>query len=453
MAALAEIKKKVLLEITPTKEEKEREGELLGNILVELKAVINKINPKVEPITVGSIAKGTDLRGDKDFDIFIQFPASTKRKELEEQGLDIGKRFFDLVKSPHEISYAEHPYTKGSYHGFSLEIVPCYKMGKEKKIKSAVDRSPLHTDFVVSKLKKKPVLRGEIRLLKRFMKANDLYGAHAAVEGFSGYMCELLVIKYGSFLDVLTASIDWKKHHSISMSKKSTKKFQNAPLVFMDPVDENRNVAAAVSVGKMAAFLCLAEAFIEEPREDFFHRSKKKPMAQKEFYKSLKDRATLLVSIGFRAPDLVEDTLVPQLTKSLNAIASECERAGFSLIKRDFWTDGRNVVFLLEFSVWELPRVMKKEGPFFDSKVCDLRGFFEANKSKAMSQPYLEGDKWTIDVERQYRHADDLIRDYLRDPKSFGKNLRGVKKFHLRINSDISKIKENDFWEFMSTFW
>jgi tRNA nucleotidyltransferase (CCA-adding enzyme) len=445
--------KHVLEDITPTEKDRKKEEAMLRDIMTILDAVSRGINPKVKPLMVGSIAKGTDLRDDKDFDIFIQFPKGTTRQQLEEQGLAIGRKFFDLVDSKYEISYAEHPYVKGEYHGFPTEIVPCYDLGKSKTIKSAVDRSPLHTKFVVDKLKKKSVLQDEIRLLKKFMKGNDIYGAHAAVEGFSGYLCELLVIKYGSFLNVLKAANDWKKHEHLSMDdKKNKKKFPDAPLVFIDPVDENRNVAAAVSVEKMASFMYLAEAFIEKPRKEFFYEDPKEPMSKKAFYQRIKVRGTELICIYFKTPKLVEDALVPQLSKSLRHLASECERQGFRIIKKGKWTDGKEAAFLLEFEVSTLPRVYKKNGPFFDSKVADLKGFIEANKTKAISKPYLEGDQWAIDVEREYRHADLFLEDYLEDPKGFGKNLREVKNFDIKINSDIQGIKNQDFWKYMSVF-
>ncbi len=447
--------REIVSDITPTEKEKEKEKNLIKEVIAILSAVIQRTNPKVKPVMVGSIAKGTDLRGDKDFDIFIQFPQETSRELLEEHGLLIGRNFFELVKSEPEISYAEHPYVKGQYHGFVVEIVPCYKLDKSRKrIKSAVDRSPLHTKFVLGELEKKPRLRDEIRLLKKFMKSNGLYGAHAAVEGFSGYLCELLTIKYGSFMDVIEAAEEWKKNEHLHLGRKAgKKKFADAPLVFIDPVDQDRNVAAAVSVEKMARFVYLAEAFHSYPSHEFFKEKETEPMSKKEFYKSIKDRGTQLICVHFQTPRLVEDTLIPQMYKSLKNLANECERAEFKILKKDYWTDGKEGAFLMEFEVWKLPRVMKKEGPFFDSKVADMRGFVSSNRGKAMSQPYLESDRWAIDVERPYRHADDLVKAYLKEPKGFGKNLRDIKDFKLEINSDITKLKNRDFWRFMGEFW
>jgi tRNA nucleotidyltransferase (CCA-adding enzyme) len=452
-ASFEELLTKAISEITPTDSEREKEKQVLEEILLLLRGIIRKINPAVSPITVGSMAKGTDLRGDKDFDIFIRFPEGTLREKLEADGLKIGKAFFEHVHSRPELSYAEHPYVKGKYKGFDVEIVPCYRLSPNQSIISAVDRTPLHTEYVLAELAKKPKMRDEIRLLKRFMKANGLYGAHAAVEGFSGYLCELLVIKYGSFLSVLDETSKWKKHEHLAIGRAGGKKFPDAPLVFIDPVDEERNVAAAVSVEKLAGIIYLSEAFLDDPNAKFFYTKGTKLMTQKEFYYKLRVRGTELVCVRFNAPRLVEDTLVPQLAKTLRTLTHECWHAGFRIIKKAHWTDGVEAAFVIEFEVWDLPRVMKKSGPFFDSKVADMRGFIEANSDIAMSQLYLEGDQWAIDVERKQMRAVDFVKSCLKDPKGFGKDLRGVKKFNIHVNAQISKMKNPEFWKFMDTFW
>jgi len=457
-ASFDKLLKKVISEITPTPQERQDEERITEEIILLLKQIIRPINAQVDPIMVGSLAKGTDLRGDKDFDMFIRFPENTLREKLEADGLRIGKAFFERAGSRPELSYAEHPYVKGKYKGYDVEIVPCYRLIGPRAIISAVDRTPLHTEYVVSELGKKPKLRGEIRLLKRFMKAQGLYGAHAAVEGFSGYLCELLIIKYGSFLEVLREAAKWKKHEHLEIGKsgkpaENERKFPEAPLTFIDPVDEGRNVAAAVSIGKLAKFIYSAETFLRGPNEGFFRIWEQPPMTQGVFHKKMQQRGTQLVAVRFRTPHLVEDTLVPQLAKSLRHLYVECERAGFRVLKKGHWTDGLEAVLLLEFEVWQLPKVMKKSGPFFDSKVADMRGFIEANTPRAMSLLYLEADQWAMDVKREHVNAMEFVKSYLKDPKGFGKDVRDVRKFDVLVGKKIEKIAKRAFWEFMAGFW
>ncbi len=443
----------VLTEITPTPAERKKEGDMADEVLSWVSAVLNARGAKAGPVMVGSIAKGTDLREDKDFDVFIRFSRETPRDALEATGLAVGKEFFRRAGSKAEISYAEHPYVKGTFKGFRVEIVPCYMMEKGARVASAVDRSPLHTEFVLSELSKKPSLRGDIRLLKKFMKCQGLYGAHAAVEGFSGYLCELLVIKYGSFLGVLKAAALWANGQHIGIGASAgAKKFPDDPLVFIDPVDGRRNVAAAVSVSKMAGFMRAASEFLARPSKSFFRAPERRPLGKKEFYGKIRNRGTELLCVRFAPPDMVEDTLIPQLAKSLKALRHECEHAGFRVLKDGYWTDGKEAAFVLEFEVWELPRVMKKMGPYFDSKAADLNGFIASNRAIAVSKPYLESGQWAMDAERKHRRADACVKALLKDPKGFGKNLRSVKA-ELLIGSGLLKIKSRDFWGFMGAFW
>ncbi|MCK5373619.1 MAG: nucleotidyltransferase domain-containing protein, partial [Candidatus Aenigmarchaeota archaeon] len=60
---------------------------------------------------MGSVAKNTFIAGDKDLDIFVFFPIKTKKEDLEEKGLNIGKNVFKRFGGNYVVSYAEHPYT------------------------------------------------------------------------------------------------------------------------------------------------------------------------------------------------------------------------------------------------------------------------------------------------------------------------------------------------------
>ena len=61
--------------------------------------------------------------------------------------------------------------------------------------------------------KKLGKLRDEVRVLKKFMKGIDTYGAEIKVGGFSGMLCETLILNYGSFEDTIKSASDWKKYH------------------------------------------------------------------------------------------------------------------------------------------------------------------------------------------------------------------------------------------------
>ena len=109
-------------------------------------------------------------------------------------------------------------------------------------------------------------------LLKRFMKSVGTYGSHFKVGGFAGYLCELLIIYYSSFEKVLeSASNEWRPGYNIDLMGYGTSSLFNEPLIVVDPVDKNRNVAAAVSLQKMSEFVAASRNFLKDPSISYFH--------------------------------------------------------------------------------------------------------------------------------------------------------------------------------------
>lgn len=62
------------------------------------------------------------------------------------------------------------------------------------------------------------------------------YGSEFKVGGFSGYLCELLIINYGSFLEVLrNVWTDWKPGYQIDLMEYGTSNLFDDPLIVVDP--------------------------------------------------------------------------------------------------------------------------------------------------------------------------------------------------------------------------
>ena len=113
------------------------------------------------------------------------------------------------------------------------------KIDSTEHLISAVDRTPFHTRYVKEHLKEDQ--KNDVRLLKQFMKGIGTYGAEARTRGFSGYLLELLVLRYGTFKDVISAMAGWTNGTVLSLERAGAKRF-NDPLVFFDPVDPSRNI-------------------------------------------------------------------------------------------------------------------------------------------------------------------------------------------------------------------
>ncbi|MEM0473643.1 MAG: CCA tRNA nucleotidyltransferase, partial [Candidatus Aenigmatarchaeota archaeon] len=196
----------IIKKITPKPQEEKKIKEISNKVLEATRKISSSYNAEV--ILAGSLTRDTWLPNKNEIDVFILFPKTLSNKQLEETGLSVGKKVIETLKGKWTIEYAQHPYIRGKIDGISIDLVPCYKLEKGEKIISAVDRTQFHVKYLEEKLPKQ--LSNEVRFLKQFLKANGLYGADAKTNGFSGYLCELLIIKYGSFLNLLKTAKDWK---------------------------------------------------------------------------------------------------------------------------------------------------------------------------------------------------------------------------------------------------
>jgi len=448
---MEKIKNLVLRKIKPTREESEK----MKDFVIELLRVAETVT-KTQPIITGSIGKGTWLKGDCDIDLFLMFPKSVSRKSLEKRGIEYGEKITYALKGRCKIRYAEHPYVRATVNGIKIDIVPCYKIGKGDKIISAVDRSPLHVAYILEKLD--PEFRDDARLLKQFCKGIGIYGSDAKNLGVSGYICELLVIKYGRFESVLKAVSKLNPGHIIDIENlwfrdltridKSTEeiknKFRGEPLIIIDPVDKNRNAAAALSCENFMRFVNKAREFLKNPSMNFFFPVKKE-LSKKEI-KSLQQRKTKFFGILFDKPDVMDDILYPQLRKASERLASLMAHHEFRALRKYEFVTGKKVALIFEMETWLLPFIEKMVGPPVFA-IKNSRDFLKKYKN-CLYGPYIEKQNWVIEKQRKFKMAHLLLRRFLSDgPENLQKN--GVPNHIAKPISNAKILQHDEFWEFV----
>jgi tRNA nucleotidyltransferase (CCA-adding enzyme) len=189
-----EVMRSVLGKISPTLAERVKIEGVAADLEHKVRLAAEEFGVKAKVRLEGSVAKDTWISNEPDVDVFMCLPSSIPRKSLGEVSLKIARKATEGAVQVER--FAEHPYLEAFLEGIRVNVVPCYDVEQGGWL-SATDRTPFHTDYVNVNLEKK--LRNEVRLLKRFMKGIDVYGAEIRVGGFSGYLCELLVLNYGSF--------------------------------------------------------------------------------------------------------------------------------------------------------------------------------------------------------------------------------------------------------------
>ena len=104
-------------------------------------------------------------------------------------------------------------------------------------------------------------MKNEVRILKTFLKSNKIYGAEIAKQGFSGYISEVLILEFGNFENLIKSVTKIKEKQIIG---KTSKSFDTA-IVVIDPIDSNRNLAAAISNENIGKFILSCRAFKNKP--------------------------------------------------------------------------------------------------------------------------------------------------------------------------------------------
>ncbi|MCZ3364339.1 MULTISPECIES: CCA tRNA nucleotidyltransferase [Methanobacterium] len=430
----------ILNVIKPTQEENEKVKSLSDRLINIINRIAKENSIDAEATLVGSVAKGTWLSGKADVDIFMKFPLSTSEADLKRYGLELGSKCIDEMHGKHELRYASHPYITGFIEGFEIDFVPCYIIKSAEELKSAVDRTILHTEYVLAKLREKQ--KDEVLLLKKFMGSIHTYSAEFKVGGFSGYLCELLIIHYGSFLNVLNAaSNEWRPNYKIDIEEYGTGELFSEPLVVIDPTDKNRNVAAALKLQKMSEFIVASRNFLTNPKEGYFF-DKYVEINKDEIKTEFESRETKTCLIRFKPPEIPADALYPQIKKTENSLKGVLEREDFKVFNADSWTDeSQNVIILLEMEIWKLPRVKKHLGPFVWSKGHQIK-FMEKYNNNA----YVEENRWVAEVDRKYKEVKPFLDNILVENKI------GFLKFGKHIKAEILKEYEIvDILEFMGS--
>ena len=104
---------------------------------------------------------------------------------------------------------------------------------------------------------------------------------------------------------------------------------------------------------------------------------------------------------------MVADQLYPPLEKSLAGGRDELERRGFETLRVDLFADD-DAVLLLELSVPELPTIERHEGPPVHVR-HHAEGFYEKYADADVYGPFIEGDRYVVEREREFSSAADLL--------------------------------------------
>jgi tRNA nucleotidyltransferase (CCA-adding enzyme) len=460
---IADVLAIVLKKVTPSVRERSKIEALAKKLEKKVGAAAQKVGAKAKVRVEGSIAKDTWIRGEPDIDVFMRVPKSISRAMLGETCLKVAK---EATKGARQVErFAEHPYLEAFVDGVRVNVVPCYSV-KQGEWFSATDRTPFHTDYVNRRLTVDE--RGDVRLLKKFMKGIDVYGAEIKVGGFSGYLCELLILNYGSFLETVEAFAGHRQRLVIDIEgfygdrKKELSLLFDEPLVVVDPVDKARNVASAVREQRLYTFIAASQAFLKNPDRNFFEPKKAIPFAVAKMRRELKKRGSKIVFVVFGKVGAVPDILWGQLYKSQRSLRKLVELSGFGVLRELPWSDEKGLsTFVFELDDCCISPVRLHLGPPLDKdKECERFVQKHLGKRSTVCGPYVQSGRWVVLVQRKYTDACVLLKEKLKDGGKNAGVAEGIslvlkkRGFRVCVNQEIVGVygKNKEFAVFLTEF-
>ncbi|MBN2566624.1 nucleotidyltransferase domain-containing protein [Candidatus Woesearchaeota archaeon] len=352
----------------------------------------------------GSFAKRTYLADDYDIDLFVAFPRSFAEKDLP---LLLGRALDGMGA---ERVHGSRDYFQLRVGGVTFEVVPVLEVKGAAQARNVTDMSPLHVAWV----KRHPLLADDIILAKAFCKAQGVYGAESYIGGFSGHVVDILIVHHKGFAGLVDAARRWRPktvidtlgHHQGRALMRLNRSKIASPIVVVDPLQPERNAAAAVSDASFARFVEAAKAFCTCPSPSFFERPR---LTREALAAAAGSDSLFIVKAGVRRAK--EDIAGSRIAKAYEHVKAGVVKEGFALKASGWtWDKGRRAFLWYIVKAETLPPTKEIPGPPLDR--------FEGCVAfrRAHGTVHTEDGRLVAVVRRQHRTPGRLIAALIAQP-------------------------------------
>lgn len=396
-----------ILEIhTPIQKEEKEIKTKINLFLRNLENSVKLNNINAEVMLGGSAAKGTFLAEDFDVDVFVRFDYGCKDKDISGMLFKILKtiKLLKIIKV-----HGSRDYFQTRYDDIKYEIIPVLYVENPKDALNVTDMSPLHVKWIKNNITS--TLRKEIILAKLFCKAQNLYGAESYINGFSGHVLDILIVNYGSFMNLLEASQKWKLYEVIDVEKYGTAGKLNrskiSPLIVIDPILSERNAAAALSREKFLLFKEKAKEFLAAPSENFFVKKEYSLGELKEITNEKKSKLLVLNVTAFTGK---EDIIGSRLLKAYTHILKHLKINEFVVKNSGWkWDKAKKAMFWFVVDRKILSKEMTRIGPPLKAKKA--ADAFNAKHKKI----FIKCGRLYAFVKRPFRKPEELVKHIINE--------------------------------------
>ena len=389
---------KITDEVLPSQSEEDDMQKMMNDVLHRVVEVGGRYCEVVDVELGGSVAKGTWLVGKSDIDVFVKFDKNVPTKDFVEKSLEIGHEA--LKEYGPYAKYAQHPYVVATSRGVMLNVVPCYSVDLGEW-QSAADRSPYHTTYIKTVLTTN--MKNEVRILKKFLMLRKMYGSQIEIQGFSGYVSEVLISEFGSFENVVKKMHHIKKYEVIGKGKVSP----HTPVTITDPIDSNRNLAAAISPRNIGRFILECQRFQNAPSVETFYPD---TFRTDSHYDNV-------VCVVFAYQDKDSDILWAQSKSAAASVEHVLKRSGFTVIRKSVAIDEKCVQISFLLTALIIPSMFVKKGPNVLRQPSTQR-FIQTNQD---TMRWVDGDGVMCCLTfRDHTSADSVLEHVLSNPAKTG---------------------------------
>ena len=399
---------KILDGIKPAEDEKKRVNQIIQSVLNRIK--IDDLKFELG----GSYAKDTFLKGSHDIDIFVKFPCEKYKDKNLSEVLD------EKLRLKHKKVHGSRDYFQLEKKGYTFEFIPVLDIKDSSKAKNITDVSPLHTHWVKNHLRNPD----EVRLIKKFCRAQEVYGAESYIKGFSGYVLEILTVYYHNFYNLMKNVSKWKlpvcidvekhyrsKEEAFKMINKSKRENE---LLIIDPVQKDRNAAAAISKERINILINACKEYLHNPSDDFF--AEKKININDLITESGNDNLLLCKIKTLKGK---KDVIGNKVLRVYDYLSRRLGEYDFNIIKSGWYFNKDSLLYYIVKDE-NLSENVMHYGPPLNHKA-----HVEEFKKKYFNYKIKQG-KTYVELDREIKNLKDFIKKFKRD-NYIKENIRKIK--------------------------
>ncbi|MHA1953670.1 MAG: hypothetical protein ACW96U_06980 [Candidatus Heimdallarchaeaceae archaeon] len=427
-----EVEKKVLEVIQVQWEQHEQQRELLSILSEKIQMDLNSLGYIGRVETQGSFIRKTYLSEDETFDLLLILSRSEKAKVHQILDALVQRLKKDRVKKQ-LISVEKHtgkmPYLRMIVDDELINLFVGFEVSPGEETISIFDLIPMHTQYILTHMKEEK--RQEVLLFKKFVKAIGVYRSEIGAIGFNGYLCELLVIFYGSFRKAIEAY----------------------PLYVLDPLNPKDNVAASVSVDQYNSIIAAANIYFYNPLISFFEDQLCEAPSFDDLVRKIVNSGREIVVLAIDR-DFKESEVCWQKALSIRSSFETELRNNNYLLERikPFVSDEHFGVFVSLMAA--NPQIsLRREGPEVTSResLQFLRRY--SKHADVVAGPFIDDDKWVIHFTKKGQIINDFLQNLVKK-NTFVLNVDSFLKIEIKEKMSVLSLDEKlrEMYEIDETF-